>query len=224
MKRNQLTLALPKGRLTNPVQDLLERAGVSIAFADRKLVATAADARSELDIQVLLVKNADLPVYVHHAIAGLGVCGEDVIFESGYDLVKLFRLPVGGSRMCLAGFEKGVSPDVEGAELTVATKFPRFARRHFHRRGVPVEIVKLSGSVELAPVLGLCPFIVDIVETGKTLRAHDLVVLEELAEISVYLVANPAYYKLHYREIDGLVARLEEAGSAEESSRDGGAS
>ncbi len=211
MSKKQLTLALPKGRLTDPVQDLLAQAGIAITFEDRKLVANAEDSHSEIDIRALLVKNADLPVYVHHAIAGLGVCGEDVIYESGYDLVKLFCLPVGASRMCLAGFQQAAHTQLEGADLSIATKFPRFTRGHFHRRGIPVEIIKLSGSVELAPVLGLCPFIVDIVETGKTLKAHDLVVLEELTEISVHLVANPAYYKLHYREIDRLVQRLEAA-------------
>lgn len=205
-----LSLALPKGRLFDLSVEWLTRAGMKPVFGERRLVADVAGTSEAPGVRVLIVKNADLPTYVHHAIAGLGVCGDDVVYESGYELLKLMDLPFGGSRMCLAGYGETADLHGSGGALRVATKFPRFTRHHFHERGLPVEVVKLSGSVELAPVLGLCPYIVDIVETGKTLEAHDLVVIEELTRIGVHLVANPAYYKLHYREIDRLVEVLKE--------------
>ncbi|NCN06113.1 MAG: ATP phosphoribosyltransferase [Spirochaetales bacterium] len=199
-----LTLALPKGRLEQDVQAHLAARGITFSFENRKLVAYDPSGL----LKIMLVKNADLPVYVHHGIAGLGICGDDVIYESGYEFFTLADLPFGSTKMCLAGAK---TPDVQPREdsvMRVATKFTRFTRDYFHNQGVAVEMIKLNGSVELAPVLGLTPYIVDLVETGSTLKANNLEVLQVLQEISVRLIANPAYYKYHYRQVDAFVRLL----------------
>jgi len=200
-----LTMALPKGRLTEQVQELFEKNGMGFSFRDRKLVAHDRDR----NLQIFLVKNSDLPTYVNHGIAGLGACGDDVLFEAGYPFYKLKTFTFGGTSMCIAG-KKGDQLDFSGPSLKVATKFTAFTRNWFHRRGIPVEIIKLNGSVELAPVLGLTRYIVDLVETGNTLRANNLEVLEKLADIQVHLIANPAYYKIHYKRINEIVDILKE--------------
>jgi ATP phosphoribosyltransferase len=198
-----LTLAIPKGRLQDRTEELLRSRGYEIRFEDRKLVAEDPDGQ----LRVMLVKNSDLPTYVHHGIAGLGVCGTDVIYESGYQFFRLLELPFGNTRMCLAG-RTDHQPYTHSGRLRVASKFTRFSRDYFQERGIPCEIIRLDGSVELAPVLGLAPYIVDLVETGSTLKANDLTVVEELATISVMLIANPAFYKFHYKAIDTLVDNL----------------
>lgn len=203
MNTDQLTIAIPKGRLQESAEGLLRARGFDIQFQDRKLVAED----STGNLRAMLVKNSDLPTYVHHGIAGLGICGTDVMYESGYRFFSLLELPFGSTRMCLAGRE-GASRNPETRRLKIASKFTRFTRDYFHDRGIPCEIIRLDGSVELAPVLGLAPYIVDIVETGSTLAANHLAVMETLAEISVVLIANPAYYKFHYMSIDRLVDTL----------------
>lgn len=200
-----LTLAIPKGRLEKRVVSMLSERGFDISFDDRRLVA---DDPSR-GLRCLLVKNSDLPTYVHHGIAGLGVCGSDVIYESGRQFVELIRFSFGSTKMCLAARRGDRAPSAHGT-LRVATKFPRFARDFFHERGIPVDLVKLDGSVELAPVLGLAPYIVDLVETGSTLKANNLEVIDELAQTHVSLVANPAFYKYHHTNIDELVRTLQE--------------
>ncbi|HKK47628.1 MAG TPA: ATP phosphoribosyltransferase [Alkalispirochaeta sp.] len=202
-----ITLALPKGRLYEKTSELLSQCGYTLTLGDRQLVAQ--EPRGEL--QAILVKNADLPTYVHHGIAGLGICGSDVIFESGYDFFHLMTFPFGKTRICLAGRRDDTQDHRTASSLTVASKFTRFSHDFFHRRGIPVDVIKLDGSVELAPVLGLAPYIVDLVETGSTLKAHDLEIKEILGETAVHLVANPAFYKYHYQTVDALVHRLHEA-------------
>jgi ATP phosphoribosyltransferase len=199
-----LTLALPKGRLQDQMLALLEGAGIDLSFSNRKL-----HARDDNDrISAFLVRNSDLPTYVSHGIAGLGVCGEDVLIETDAKLLRLQKLPFGSTNMCLAGLPETRSLDeaiAQGGHLDIATKFPKFTQAYFHSQNVPVEMVKLNGSVELAPLLGLAPYIVDLVETGSTLRANGLVVFTELRRIEVYLVANPAYYKIHFRRVNEFI-------------------
>ena len=202
---NPLTFAVPKGRLHDDIRALFAERNMPFEFENRKLVTDDQTG----SVRFMLVKNSDLPVYVHHGIAGLGVCGDDVLYESGFDFVRLLTFPFGGTRMCLAA-RRDHDPSRDRGRLTVATKFTRFARDFFHNRGIPVEVIKLGGSVELAPVLGLAPYIVDLVETGSTLVANDLAVTEELTQISVHLIANPAYYKFHYAAVNHLVDLLRE--------------
>lgn len=198
-----LTLAIPKGRLEERVREHFAGCGITYEFGKRELVTT--DDTGEL--RIILVKNSDLPVYVSNGIAGLGVCGYDVIYESGHDFFHLKEFDFGSTKMCLAA-RTDYDPAAETGTLRVASKFTRFARDLFHKRGIPVEVIKLAGSVELAPVLGLAPYIVDLVETGSTLRANDLAVVEELATIRVFLIANPGYYKFHHRRIEAFLRRL----------------
>ncbi len=198
-----LTMALPKGRLTDQVLERMESVGLKVEFEKRKLVAHDKDGK----ITIFLVKNADLPVYIHHGIAGLGVCGDDVLYEYSYPFVKLHTFDFGSTSMCLAG-RKGDKFSLVNGQVKVASKFTRFARDYFHDRGLPVEVIKLNGSVELASVLGLTPYIVDLVETGSTLVANDLEVIEKLADINVHLIANPAYFKLRFQDIRGFVDTL----------------
>ena len=200
-----LTIALPKGRLENKIEEYLSRCGCSFSFAGRELIAFD----NENKLKLLLVKNADLPVYVKHGIAGLGICGEDVITETGYEFYKIFEFPFGSTRMCLAAKRgDGFSKDLR-TKVKIATKFPIFTERYFHSLGIPVEIIKLSGSIELAPILGLTHYIVDLVETGSTIKENNLEIIEELAKIKVYLISNPAYYKLNYKKVDDFVRRLQ---------------
>ena len=203
--KGPLTLALPKGRLFEQVQEHFAERGLSFSFEKRKLVAH--EESGLLDI--FLVKNSDMPTYVNHGIAGLGISGEDVLYESGLPFFRLKRFDFGGTKMCLAA-RKGEGSTDFGRALTIATKFPRFTRDFFHQRNVPVQLIKLNGSVELAPILGLAPYIVDLVETGNTLTANSLEVVETLGEIGVYLIANPSYYKLRYRAVRELLGKLED--------------
>ncbi len=200
-----LSLALPKGRLMDEVNNFFEQKGLGFSFENRKLVSYDKSG----SLKIFLVKNSDLPTYVNHGIAGLGICGSDVLYESGYKFFNLMTFDFGGTTMCIAG-KKGHKRTIDERKLSIATKFTKFTSDYFHRQGIPVEIVKLNGSVELAPVLGLTPYIVDLVETGNTLEANNLEVLEKLEDIKVHLVANPAYYKLHYKSIKKIVSILKE--------------
>jgi ATP phosphoribosyltransferase len=211
---NPLTLALPKGRLFDQVQEYFQKIGLDFTFKDRKLVAHD----STGSLQIFLVINSDLPTYVNHGIAGLGICGEDVIYESGYSFYKLSTLPFGSTRMCIAGLSENKNTIKGYSHMKVATKFTRFTRDYFHSKNVPVEIIKLNGSVELAAVLGLSPYIVDLVETGNTLKANDLAIFEVIKQIQVHLIANPAYFKLHYKRIKKLVDVVGEAADDEKPS------
>lgn len=209
MSNDLISIAVPKGRLQEQTEELFERAGLPFSFTSRELTSI----NPESGIKAILVKNADLATYVSHGIAGLGVCGEDLLWESDSRFLKLLPLPFGSTKMCIAGKkedETGFGSLHEGGHITVATKFSRFTQKFFHTRGIPVQIIKLNGSVELAPILGLAPYIVDLVETGNTLSENNLKVLEELATISVHLVANTAYYKIHYRAINAMIQKLEE--------------
>jgi len=195
-----LSIAIPKGRLFDSVVEHLSARGMDISFGARKLTGVDSTGR----LEVYKVKNHDLPAYVHHGIAGLGIVGDDTVTESGHSFIRVLTLPFGGTRLCIAAPKGSPKPEKTGGTVTVATSYVRMTRDWFHRRGIPVKIIRLGGSVELAPVLGLAPYIVDLVETGSTLVANGLEVVTDLADIKVRLIANPAYFKLRYREIAEL--------------------
>lgn len=195
-----LTIAIPKGRLLDSVVEHLAERGMEITFGSRKLSAVDSTGR----LEVYKVKNHDLPAYVHHGIAGLGIVGDDTVAESGHSFTNIITLPFGGTRLCVAAPKGSLPPESVGGTVTVATSYVKMTRDWFHRKGIPLKIIRLGGSVELAPVLGLAPYIVDLVETGNTLVANGLEVVTDLAEIRVRLISNPAYFKLHYREIGEL--------------------
>jgi ATP phosphoribosyltransferase len=202
-----LTIALPKGRLQKPALDKFARAGVvpdEEPGASRRLIIPAgAGAR------FVVLKDGDVPLYVERGAADLGVCGLDQVLESGADLLTPIDFGFGRCRLCLAA-PRGSSVTAElGRSLRVATKFPRLTSQWFARRGVPVDLVHLSGSVELAAVSGLTDAIVDLVESGHTLEENGLVVVEEILQVSARLVVNRAAYRL---KVEAMLPLLEALG------------
>jgi ATP phosphoribosyltransferase len=206
----ELTIAVAKGRLQTDALALLDRAGVGLpseVISSRRLALQDESGR----YRFIFVKPADVPVYVEHGIADCGVVGRDVLMESGTDLLQPVTLEIGRCRIVVAALT-GVSLGSFGM-LRVATKYPRIAAAHFGARGRPVEIIELSGSVELAPTLGLADCIVDLVETGGTLQANGLKEIEEIGESTGRLVVNRASYQLKAKPIASLIAALRQAQS-----------
>lgn len=204
----ELTIAVAKGRLQNDALALLERAGAvlpSDVLSSRRLAIEDESGR----YRFIFVKPADVPVYVEHGIADCGVVGRDVLMESGTDLLQPVTLGIGRCRLVVAALA-GVSLGSFGM-LRVATKYPRIAAAHFGARGRPVEIIELSGSVELAPGLGLADCIVDLVQTGGTLEQNGLKEIEEIGVSTGRLVVNRASYQLKAKLIASLIAALRQA-------------
>ena len=200
-----LNVALPKGRLGEKVYRMLERAGYSceeLLKDTRKLVFTDEAG----GVSYFWVKPSDVTVYVEHGVADIGVAGKDIIEESGADVYELLDLNIGRCRMCVASVN-GFRED-PARPLRVATKFPRVAERYFSARNRDIEVIKLYGSIELAPILGLSDVIVDIVETGTTLKENNMGVISEIFPISARLIANKARYKFKRQEIAACVQRL----------------
>ncbi len=202
--------ALSKGRLAEKTAKLLERCGIDVSVLQeetRKLVLETADKQ----FGFFLVKPADVPVYVESGVADLGVAGKDTLLEEDRDLYELLDLGFGKCKLCLAGYPARRSA-LTGGHLRVATKYIRTAERIFAERGEEAELIKLNGSVELAPVTGLSDVIFDVVETGATLKANGLTVLEEvITGVSARLVANKVSLKLKSAEILPLVEKMREA-------------
>jgi len=200
-----LVIALSKGRTVKALVPLLARAGIdasALAQGDRSLV------RDVGTLRFLLLKPDDVPTYVEHGAADMGVCGRDVLRERESDLLVPLDLEIGRCKMIVAA-PKGAKPPSD--LVRVATKYPQTAAEHFAARGVQAEIISLSGSVELAPLAGLADFIVDLVETGETLRQNGLEVVAEVATVSTVIAVNRAAYKLRRAEIVELLERLRAA-------------
>lgn len=218
-----LTLALPKGRTLVPVAALFARAGVAglssagapCTVAEALLEETRALVRRGVflgnAVHFLLLKPDDVPTYVDHGTADLGVCGRDVLLERDVDVYHPVDLGLGRCRMVVAGKVGPASPAQAGQMPRVATKYPRTAADHFARRGIQVEVVNVQSSVELAPLTGLSDLIVDIVETGATLAQNGLEVKETIVPISTVLLANRASYKLRSALVKPLVEALRSA-------------
>ena len=202
-----LNVALPKGRLGDKVYGLLAAAGCLTPEdynATRKLVVEDAAA----GVRCFLVKPSDVAIYVEHGAADLGIAGKDILAESEADVYELLDTGLGRCRMCVAG-PAGFRED-PGRPLRVATKFPRIAKEYYGAQGRDIEIIKLNGSIELAPILGLSDVIVDIVETGATLRENGLEVQEAFLPISARVIANRSSYQFKGAAVRGLLARLRE--------------
>ena len=203
-----LNIALPKGRLGDKVYSLLAEGGCFAPEdynATRRLVVEDKAA----GVRCFLVKPSDVAIYVEHGAADIGIVGKDILAESEADVYELLDTGLGRCRMCVAG-PAGFRED-PGRPLRVATKFPRIAKAYYAAQGRDIEIIKLNGSIELAPILGLADVIVDIVETGTTLKENGLAVLAEFLPISARVVANKASYQFKRRETDRLLARLRAA-------------
>ena len=179
-----LTVALPKGRIAEQTLELFEKAfGEKIVFEDRKLILETKD------FKFLLVKNQDVASYVLHQAADIGVAGLDILEEREYDLVKLLDLGFGRCKISV-GMKNEDSLDVNAPEITIATKLVNITKRHFAKKAMAVKVIKLNGSIELAPLVGLSDAIVDIVETGTTMKQNGLKVVEDIMDSSAHLIAN----------------------------------
>jgi ATP phosphoribosyltransferase len=201
-----LVVAVPKGRILDALGPLLDRAGVDAAplrAQDRRLVRRSADGA----LAWVFLKPDDVPTYVEYGAADLGISGRDTLLERRHDLYTPVDLGIGRCRLVVAAPRGKALPDVP----RVATKYPRVAADHFAKRGVQAEVIPVHGSVELAPLVGLAHAIVDIVETGTTLRENDLEVLETVAEVTTLLIANRASYKLRAAAIRPLLEKLRAA-------------
>jgi len=206
-----LNVALPKGRLGDKVYDML--AGVGYGCPEnynetRKLVVENPVA----GIRYFLVKPSDVAIYVEHGAADIGIVGKDILAESGADVYELMDTGLGKCRMCVAG-PKDFQDD-PSRTLRVATKFVNIAKGYYGAQGRDIDIIKLNGSIELAPILGLSDVIVDIVETGTTLKENDLTVLTEFMPISARFIANRASYQFKRKAIDTLIGKLTEVTGA----------
>ncbi len=202
-----LNIALPKGRLGDKVYEMFSSIGYDCAAIkedNRKLVFENA----ENGVRYLLVKPSDVAIYVEHGAADIGVVGKDTLLETTPDVYELLDLKLGKCRLAVAA-KNGWQEDLS-LPLRVATKYPNVAKAYYDAQSRQIEIIKLNGSIELAPILGLSDVIVDIVETGTTLKENDLSVFSDVAQSSARLIANKASYQFNADEINAICSRLKE--------------
>ena len=202
-----LTIALPKGRLGDQVYRLFSGIGYECAAIyedNRKLVFE----NPERGVRYLLVKPSDVPIYVEHGAADVGVAGKDVLLEAQPDVYELMDLKIGKCRLCVAA-RNGYIENRDRA-LRVATKYPKVARDHYASVNREIEIIKLNGSIELAPILGLSDVILDVVESGKTLEENDLSVLETVHPVTARLIANRSSYMFKEEQVREMTLKLRE--------------
>lgn len=204
-----LRIALTKGRLEKDTVALFEKLGYdceAVRNKGRRLILPVGDGK----IEVVLAKAADVITYVEHGVCDLGVVGKDTILENGTAFFELLDLGFGKCRFALAG-KVGVDFFSGYNSKTIATKYPNVARNYFENMGMDIRFIKIEGSVELAPLLGLSDAIVDIVETGSTLKENGLEVIEDIVPVSARLIANNASLKLRKHEIEALAEKMERA-------------
>ncbi len=197
-----LTIAIPKGRLGTKTIEIFKAIGVgsTIDEESRKLVFN----NENRNIEFILLKNSDVITYVENGIADIGISGKDMIMESSGDFYELYRMNIGKCKMCVAGI-KGKKAFRDDTILKVATKFPETTKRFFAGRGQKIKTIKLNGSIELAPILGLSDVIVDLVETGNTLKANGLEIFENMYDISGVVISNKISYKFKRKEIKEII-------------------
>ena len=202
-----LTLALPKGRLLDPALDLLRELGVDgVDQASRRLIFD--DAGSGL--RLLFLKPADVPAYVTYGVAQLGIVGKDILLEQEPGVYEPLDLGFGFCRLVVAEPRELWERDdpAKWSWVRVATKYPRMAERYFSERGIQVEIVRLDGSIELAPLVGLAERIVDLVQSGETLRVNGLVEVAEIARSTARVIVNRASMKTEHAAVTGLIEEM----------------
>ena len=212
-----LTFALGKGRLAKKTLELFESIGITCEEMKdpdtRKLIFT----NEELKLKFFLAKGPDVPTYVEYGAADIGVVGEDTILEENRNIYEVLDLGFGKCRMCVCGPAEAADLLKHHELIRVASKYPRIAKDYFYNiKNQTVEIIKLNGSIELAPIVGLSEVIVDIVETGSTLRENGLVVLEEVCPLSARMVVNQVSMKMENERITDLIERLKGALENEE--------
>jgi ATP phosphoribosyltransferase len=199
-----LTVALPKGRIAEETLEIFEKIfGRSFVFDDRKLILEVDDFR------FLLVRNQDVPAYVLHQSADIGVVGLDVLEEKDEDLVRLLDLGIGKCKVCV-GMKKGSKLNYDSPEIKIATKMENITQKYFSKKAMAVDVIKLYGSIELAPLVGLADAIVDIVETGTTMKQNGLEVVETIMDSSAHLIANKNSFIEKKKEIISLYRKIYE--------------
>ncbi|MCE9574798.1 MAG: ATP phosphoribosyltransferase [Deltaproteobacteria bacterium] len=206
-----MVLALPKGRILDEALEVFARAGLdlsSIKNNGRKLVHDCGALR------VLVLRSSDVPVYVAHGAADLGIAGSDVLDEEGLDLYEPLDLGIGQCRMIVAERADAPIDDRSQIHLRIATKYPRTTRAYLARKGITAEVIALSGAIELGPLTGLSDRIVDITQTGETLKQNGLVEIDTVGQVSSRLVVGRAALKLRGAEVGDLIHRLEAAVAA----------
>ena len=204
--KTMLNVALPKGRLGEQVYDLFERAGFdcpSIKEKGRKLIFE----NPEAGVRYFWVKPSDVAIYVERGAADIGVAGKDILLEYEPDVYELYDLDIGKCRMAVAA-KRGFRDNTERT-LRVATKFSNITRNHYAALGRDIDIIHLNGSIEIAPILGLSDVIVDIVETGTTLKENDLEVIDTIVPISARLIANKSSFKFKGDAVERIMAGLD---------------
>ncbi len=206
---NDITIALAKGRLAKKAMQMLTKVGITCEEMNdpdsRKLIFT----NEERKLRFFLAKANDVPTYVEYGAADIGIVGKDTILEEGRKMYEVLDLKIGKCRMCVAGPERAAELLKHGELIRVATKYPNIAKDYFYnKKHQTVEIIKLNGSIELAPIVGLSEVIVDIVETGSTLKENGLVVLEEVCPLSARMVVNQVSMKMEHERITKLINDL----------------
>ena len=203
-----ITIATPRGRLLKETVELFKRASIDITEIiedSRKLIFDF----EEADIKLLIVRPTDVASYVEYGAADCGIVGKDTLMEQDCNLYEPLDLGIGECKMVVAapkGFEKSGK-----SSLRIASKYPKIASDFYNKKGISTEVIKLYGSVELAPIIGLCDAIVDLTATGETLKKNELEIVEVVAEISAKLVVNKVSMKIKSKEIKTLLTKLEEA-------------
>ncbi len=213
-----ITIALAKGRLAENTMELLERIGIDCAQLkedSRRLVFT--DEKS--GYRFILVKPTDVPTYVYYGVADIGVAGKDTLMESGMPLYEMLDLGFGKCRLCVCGFPT-TRERVIASNMRVATKYPNIARDYYQAKGENVDLIKLNGSVELGPILGLSDVILDIVESGRTLKENGLEILEVVCDISARVVVNRVKLKTGGAKLKQLIDDMGKALEAQKNDTD----
>jgi len=204
---SELTIAMPKGRIFEEAYALLQKAGFQLPDdleESRKLIVEAPGEK----IRFILAKPMDVPVYVEHGVADIGIAGKDVLLEQNRSVHELLDLKISTCYIATAGLPNTVLSDIAPR---VATKYPEIASHFYKEKGEQVEIIGLNGSIELAPMIGLADRIVDIVSTGRTLEENGLVEYEHIVDVTSRLIANPVSYRLKSERIRDMVKRLKES-------------
>lgn len=206
-----LTVALGKGRLAKSAMELFERIGIDCEEMKDKDSRKLIFVNEENKMRFFLSKGPDVPTYVEYGAADIGIVGEDTILEEARNVYEVLNLGFGKCRMCVCGPKEAAEYLKHQELIRVATKYPRIAKNYFYnRKDQTIDIIKLNGSIELAPIVGLSEVIVDIVETGSTLRENGLVVLEEICPLSARVIVNQVSMKMENERITGIITALKE--------------
>ncbi len=204
-----ITFALPKGRLADQTMKLMEKIGITCQEMKEEGTRRLIFVNEELKLKFFLAKATDVPTYVEYGAADIGVAGRDTILEAGRKLYEVLDLGMGRCKMCVCGPRDAAKLLRHRELIRVATKYPNIAKEYFYnQKHQTVEIIKLNGSIELAPLVGLSEVIVDIVETGTTLRENGLTVLEEVCDLSARVVVNQVSMKMEYERINRILTGL----------------